>query len=163
MPWIVLFMRVLGIDPGKRQTWYSSLEMRYVRSCGQLLPWWDLLESDHLDIDPDRPLNDRIGPTQEMLTSFVASQRPEVVIAERYIVRPGQGRGNNAEAINIVLGLLYATCSHLSIPCWLIIPSVWKQWWDRTFCRDWYDHWPRLNAHQADACSIGIYGYTHFV
>lgn len=155
-------MRVLGIDPGKRQTWYSTMELRYVSAGGQLVPWWDFIESDHLDIDPDRPLNDRLKPTEDLLTSFVAAQRPEIVIAERYIVRPGQGRGNNAEAINIVLGLLYATCSRVNLPCRLILPSVWKQWWGRTFCRTWYDHWPQLNAHQADACSIGIYGYIHF-
>jgi Holliday junction resolvasome RuvABC endonuclease subunit len=155
-------MRVLGIDPGKRQTWYSSLEMGQVCSRGQLVPVWNLIESDHLDLDPDRPLNDRLAATRGMISTFIYDQRPEVVIAERYIVRPGQGRGNNAEAINIMLGLLYSACSHFDVPCWFILPSVWKQWWDRTFCRDWYAHWPKLNAHQADACSIGIYGYTRF-
>jgi len=151
-------MRVLGIDPGKRQTWYSSLEVRYVSARGQLVPTWKLIESDHLDLDPDRPLNERIAPTRDMLSTLIYKQRPEIVIAERYIVRPGQGRGNNSETINLMLGLLYDTCSQLDVNCLLIIPSAWKGWWDRTFCRSWYDHWPQLNVHQADACSIGIYG-----
>jgi hypothetical protein len=155
-------MRVLGIDPGKRQTWYSSLQVNYVRARGQQVPTWNLIESDHLDLDPDQPLNQRIAPTRAMLAGFIYQQRPEIVIAERYIERPGQGRGNNSETINLVLGLLYDICSQLDVTCWLIIPSAWKVWWGRTFARTWYDHWPQLNAHQADACSIGIYGHSHF-
>lgn len=155
-------MRVLGIDPGKRQTWYSVLQIEWLTVRGQRVPTWDLIESDHLDLDPDTPLNDRIGPTRDMLSGFVYEKRPQLVIAERYIGRPGQGRGNNSETINVMLGLLYDTCSQLDVDCWLIIPSSWKTWWDRTFARSWYDHWPQLNAHQADACSIGIYGHSHF-
>ncbi len=152
-------MRVLGIDPGKRQTWYAAMQCSHVSSRGQVVPTWSLIESDHLELNPDIPLNERIAPTRDMLAGFLYQQRPEIVIAERYIVRPGQGRGNNSETINLMLGLLVAECSQLDVPCKLIIPSAWKTWWDRTFCRTWYAHWPKLNAHQADACSIGIYGY----
>jgi len=129
---------------------------------GQRVPGWDLIESDHLDLDPDRPLNDRMEPTRDMLAGFIYQQRPEIVIAERYIVRPGQGRGNNSEVINLMLALLFDECSQLDVDCRFIMPSAWKTWWGRTFCRTWYDHWPQLNAHQADACSIGIYGHIHF-
>ena len=156
-------MQVLGIDPGKRETWYARLQMSELQVLDQWIPSWDLIESAHLDLEPDRPLNDRLGPTRDQLIEIISAWHPEIVIAERYIVRPGQGRCNNAESINLFLGLLYATCSQLQIPCWMILPSVWKQWWDRTYSRPWYDHWPQLNVHQADACSIGIYGYSHFV
>ena len=155
-------MKILGIDPGKRETWYACLQAGHTLARGQQVPVWDLVESAHLDLDPDRPLNERIDPTLRMLTKFLRAQKPDLVIAERYIERPGQGRGNNSETINLMLGLLYATCSQQGVSCRLVIPSAWKQWWDRTFARSWYDHWPQLNAHQADACSIGIYGYSYF-
>lgn len=151
-------MQVLGIDPGKRQTWYASLHFSKKESKGQFVPVWGLKETGHLDLNPDNPLNDRIKPTRDLLESLVSAHRPDLVVAERYIVRPGYGRGNNSEAINVMIGLLYAVCNQLNIDCWLVMPNTWKTWWSKTFARSWYDHWPQLNVHQADACTLGIYG-----
>jgi len=155
-------MIVLGIDPGKRQTWYSSLAHQRKKGRGQYVSTWTIRETSHLDLEADRPLNDRLDNTLDLLTNLVTRLQPDLVIAERYIVRPGRGLGNNAEVINIALGLLFSTSRQLNKTCRFVMPATWKQWWDKTFARSWYEHWPHLNRHQADACALTIYGHRRF-
>jgi hypothetical protein len=153
-------MSVLGIDPGKNQTWYALLDSTWFRTPDEVrLPHWHLLTSGHLDLSPDLPVQDRMEVIQERLEKLLGDLKPSLVVFERYIVRPGMGRGNVSEIVNLLGGVLWQKCANLDIACELVMPSVHKMWWDRTYIRHPVKRWPNLNDHEGDACSLAIYGH----
>jgi Holliday junction resolvasome RuvABC endonuclease subunit len=153
-------MKVLGIDPGKRETWYALLQPKPFRGrVDEYLIDWLVKQSGHLELDPDTPVGDRLPVVRVRLQDLLGTLKPSLVVAERYIIRPGMGRGNVSEIVNLVLGILWEMCTHQSIPIQLVTPSAHKGWWGRTYFRDPYLRWSDLTAHEADACSVAIYGH----
>lgn len=150
-------MRVLGIDPGKRQSWYALLHEQSVRCRGGERRSWDLVDTGHLDLDPDTALNDRLDGMAERIHELVTRIHPDLLVAERFISRPGRGMGNSAEIINLALGMIYLECRALGIPTYFVMPSVHKQWFAKNFIRRPEQWWP-INGHQGDACAMAIYG-----
>jgi Holliday junction resolvasome RuvABC endonuclease subunit len=149
--------KILGIDPGKRESWWTLLESSQVG----LHTRWVLHNSGHLELDPDLPLAQRLPYMYQQVENLLRNQRASLVVAERFISRPGRGMGNVAEIVNLLLGILFSLCQQKKIPWLYVMPSVHKMWWERTFIRDITDRWPQLNAHEVDACSLAIFGHYH--
>jgi len=153
-------MRVLGIDPGKKQTWYALLRPSTFGTPDHFkLTRWHFLTSGHLELNPDLSVQERMPIVQERLEKLLGDLKPSLVVFERYIVRPGMGRGNVSEIVNLLGGVLWEKCSNLDIEMELVMPSVHKLWWSRTYIRPVVRRWPKLNDHEGDACSLAIYGH----
>jgi Holliday junction resolvasome RuvABC endonuclease subunit len=150
-------MAILGIDPGKRQTWWALLEPQKVG----VRVVWNLCESGHLELDPDALLATRLPLIYEEVGRLLWGRKISLIVAERFISRPGRGLGNVAEIVNLLLGILYCHCRQRKIPWMYVMPSVHKMWWERTFFRSPGERWPQLNDHEADACSLAIFGHYH--
>ncbi len=152
---LVLAMPILGIDPGKRQSWWALLNPQRIRSHVS----WDIRESGHLELDPDVPLATRLPIIDAEVGKLLKGREISLIVAERFISRPGRGMGNVAEIVNLLLGILYCHCQKRRIPWMYVMPSVHKQWWNRIFYRSPGERWPHLNDHEADACSLAIFGH----
>ena len=147
--------RVLGIDPGKRQTWYALI--LFTSHQNYDLYHTEVVDTGHIDLYPDDPLNERMPLVREAVEHIYLKTKPDLVCAERYIVRPGKGQGNVSEIVNLFLGLVYSEMFGREVPCDLLMPSQHKTWSKANMLRDPGWRWG-LNAHESDAATLAIYG-----
>jgi Holliday junction resolvasome RuvABC endonuclease subunit len=143
-------VKVLGIDPGKRETFYATVE----RNPFFRRPSHRVTSTGHIELNPDTEINDRLPLIYTVTNNLIKTLSPDLVVAERFVVRPGRGMGNVSEIINQFLGVLYGLCARKNIRLVLVMPSVHKTWRDREGYR-----WPDLNPHETDAASLACYGY----
>lgn len=143
-------MKVLGIDPGKRETFYAVVE----RNPFFRRPSHRITSTGHVELNPDTEINDRLPTIHAAVNKLIRTVAPDLVVAERFVVRPGRGMGNVSEIINQLLGILYSLCARKKIRLVLVMPSVHKTWREREGYR-----WLNLNPHETDAASLACYGY----
>lgn len=141
-------MLVLGLDPGKAHTAYALVRRvhgRNVYTGSACLPMWE-----------DLLLAERLPRWRTSLQTLIAAYEPSLVVAERYVPRPGMSRGAPAESINLYLGILAAICLGRRQPFTLVMPSVHKGYYLRTFASEPSGF---NTPHEADAFSLAAYGH----
>lgn len=122
-----------------------------------------LIDSAQFDLDPDTELAVRFPVVVTSLRTLLKKLDPDVVCAERYIIRRGGGRGNSSEYINHFVGCLLTLCHQKHIPVVLVMASQHKTWCKRRWGCDTHEKWRdryQLNEHQADSLNIASWCYA---
>ena len=144
-------MRVLGIDPGRRQTWYAVLRCDQEKT--------SLVGVGYLDLHPDMPLDlGRPALVSQTLADTLTQWDPDLVAVERFIIRRGKGGGNVTEPVNQFIGMLARICHVRKIPCRYIMPGTHKQWWKHTFLEEAATYY-NVTVHAGDAIQLALYAH----
>jgi Holliday junction resolvasome RuvABC endonuclease subunit len=149
-------VRILGLDPGKRNAfWVLAMPVG-----GRFL---DVIDTGQIDTVPDMQVHDKLICIRRELRTLLDSIAVDMIYAERFVARPGMLRGNAAETVNLMLGILWAECCQRHIRLRLIMPSVHKGWIKKNYHgRTAQQVFKALNEHQADALALATYGWYHY-
>lgn len=124
-------MRVIGFDPGKKSKAKNSSSphtFAYAINDGA----GNLLDSDYIETTLDSVCSTELNDYKiEMrcLLDWMNLQDDDIFVIERFIPRPGMGRGAAAEYINLMVGMLVCILIDMRVPeknIILVMPSVWK-------------------------------------
>lgn len=156
-------MRFLTFDPGKSNFAYAYGEDGRVEGFGFVENVFDRLTDS---------VSDQAGRLAQELLALTRRAKPDTIVAERYMFRPGKGVGGTSEFVNIALGILVAAV--LPLPVRLIPSAQWKNHMTRQHwkgqgkfeCLEMLDptktcrpggRKKRLTTHEADAIGILLY------
>lgn len=163
-------MRVLAFDPGKSNFAYAFGQDGAVEEFGFIEHVFDHLTDS---------VSEQAARLAQELLALTAKAKPDRIIAERYMFRPGMGAGGTGEFVNLALGILIAAV--LPVPVQLIPSAQWKnhmtrQYWskrpgssqkkEKFECLELLDptrtcrpggRKKRLTTHEADAIGIALY------
>ena len=146
-------MKILGLDPGKRNAFWVL-----AAPCGVCM---DVLDTGQLDSAPDVKVEQRLVCLDAGVRSLLDQLEVDVVYVERFIARPGMLRGNAAETVNLLIGILWSECRRRHIRMHCIMPSVHKMWIKRRYGgKTAQELFTKLNEHQADALALATYGWS---
>ena len=143
-------MRIIALDPGKKNFAFAVMEDGKVLECGYLVPVkslkWDDFEKESARFR---------GRWFDLLTKY----EPDCVLAERFMARPGGNGGAVGEYINIMLGILSTVNSSKGVPTHLLTSAQWKNYLNGRYGRveTMKEHFPHLSVHEADALGIAVY------
>lgn len=150
---------VLGLDPGTNSFAYCVLEVKGVQRgvLNTKVLQHGMLNATMRDLKLATTLRAQREAFKAVLYQILSDFSVTHIVAERYMIRRGQG-GTAIEAINIMIGVLLET----DLPTKLIPASQWKNEVSR---RDISldDIYLEVKAagitpHQTDACHIATYG-----
>lgn len=143
-------MKIIALDPGKKNFAFSVMEDRKVVECGYLKPLkslkWDDFEEEAAGFR---------SRWFDMLLKF----EPDCVLAERFMARPGGNGGAVGEYINVMLGIISTVNASKGIPTHLVTSSQWKNYLNARYGKvaTMKEHFPHLSVHEADALGIAVY------
>ncbi len=143
-------MRIIALDPGKKNFAFAVMENRKVLECGYLPPLkslkWDDFEKESAGF-------------RDRWFKLLEKYDPDCVLAERFMARPGGNGGAVGEYINIMLGILSTVNSSKGVPTHLLTSAQWKNYLNGRYGRveSMKEHFPHLSVHEADALGIAVY------
>jgi Holliday junction resolvasome RuvABC endonuclease subunit len=155
-PLAPLTPRVLALDPGKRNSYWSLLGLN--PKTGK----WTITQTGYLDIAADKGVEERLAIVHRNLLKLLVRTEPDHFVIERFIVRRS-GKGNVSEHINMLCGIAYGLCRLLKIEPHYLIASQHKQFLKKHFQKTAPEVWPWLNTHEADATSLAFYVIKTFL
>jgi len=155
-PLAPLSPRILALDPGKRNSYWSLIG--YHKDKGK----WIIAQTGYLDISADLSVPERLAIVHKNLLKVFSRTEPSHFVIERFIVRRS-GKGNVSEHVNMLCGIAFVLCRLLAIEPHYLIASQHKQFLKKRFDKVATEVWPHLNEHEADATSLAFYGVHHFV
>jgi hypothetical protein len=143
-------MRILALDPGKINFAFAVMEDVKVLEAGYIKCIKDL-KRDAFEAESK-------GFRNRYFT-LLAKYEPDVVVAERFMARPGSNGGMVGEYINIMLGVISTVNSSLNIPTELVTSASWKNYLNSRYGRveTLKEHFPHLSVHEADSLGIAVY------
>lgn len=143
-------MRILALDPGKINFAFAVMDDRKVLATGYI-PCIKDLKRDSFEAE-SKGFRNRYF---ELLTKY----EPDVVVAERFMARPGGNGGVVGEYINIMLGILCTVNSSKGTPTELVTSASWKNYLNSRYGRveSMKEHFTHLSVHEADALAIAVY------
>ena len=143
-------MKILALDPGKINFAFAVMEDRKVVETGYIPCIKDLKRASF-----EKESKGFRNRYFELLTRH----DPDVVVAERFMARPGGNGGVVGEYINIMLGVLCTVNSRRGVPTELIKSSSWKNYLNSRYGRveTMKEHFAHLSVHEADALGIAVY------
>lgn len=144
-------MRIIALDPGKKNFAAAVMEGRKVIETRYLRPMRSLLWDD---------FDTEVKAFRDCYFKYITEFNPDCVLAERYMARPGVQQGAIGEYVNIMLGIIGVVNASKGIPTHLVTSAQWKN----ALCNRYgkhpkgMKHWmPHLSAHEADAIGIAVY------
>lgn len=180
-------MKILSLDPGKNSHFaFALIDSGFCQKTGIL---WTIDDLTHPDFQKNYT---KFGKQIRQLIQScdLNPENGDIIVAERYMTRPGMNSGNTSEYINIMLGIIAMVA--LPVPLVIIPSSQWKNYMRATYtigkettaskkksinCR--YENileflminYPNstqtgkkkdwLAVHEADALGIGVYWWEH--
>ena len=143
-------MKILALDPGKVNFAFAVMEDTKVLEAGYILCIKDL-KRDAFEKESKGFRN--------RYFALLEKHKPDLVVAERFMARPGSNGGVVGEYINIMLGILCTVNSSRGIPTELITSASWKNYLNSRYGRveTMKSHFNHLSVHEADALAIAVY------
>lgn len=140
----------MALDPGKINFAFAVMEDTKVLEAGYI-PCIKDLKRDAFESET-RGFRNRY---YTLLTKY----SPDVVVAERFMARPGGNGGAVGEYINIMLGILCTVNSSVGVPTELVTSASWKNYLNSRYGRveSMKEHFDHLSVHEADALGIAVY------
>ena len=115
-------MRALGIDPGKGEFNVCLVAEGRVESTDcVVLPGYEVTDFQRSDV---------VKKMKAVVRKLYRDYKPDLVVAERMMVRPG--RGAPVEGINLSLGFLLCLAPK-GVEVRLVTPAAWKNWLKRKY------------------------------
>lgn len=155
-------MKLLTFDPGKHNFAFSIMKDGVITTHGYVDTLYDL-SVDNLHDAQDA----FVHSVRSIIESAGLNPARDWVVAERFLHRPGRGRGGVGERINLMLGMLLNVARYeYGLEAYIITPAVWKNYMNRNY------EMPKkggmlsvlgkpegLTDHEADAIGIACYEY----
>ena len=143
-------MRIIALDPGSKNFAFAVMEDKKVLECGYLKTIRSLKWAD---------FEDEATGFRNRWFDVLNKYEPDVVLAERFMARPGGNGGAVGEYINIMLGILSTVNSSKGIPTHLVTSAQWKNYLNNRYGKveNMKKHFPHLSVHEADALGIAVY------
>lgn len=143
-------MRILALDPGKINFAFAVMDDKKVLETGYITCIKDL-KRDAFEAESKGFRN--------RYFELLSKHEPDVVIAERFMARPGGNGGVVGEYINIMLGILCTVNSSKGIPTELVTSASWKNYLNSRYGRveSMKEHFTHLSVHEADSLGMAVY------
>ena len=144
-------MRIIGLDPGKKNFAAAVMEDRKVVETRYLRPIKSLLWDD---------FTSEVKLFRDCYFDYITEMNPDCVLAERYMARPGIQAGAIGEYVNIMLGIIGIVNASKGIPTHLLTSAQWKNALNSRYgkhSKGMKHFLPHLSAHEADAVGICVY------
>ena len=144
-------MRIIALDPGKKNFAAAVLDGRKVVETRYLRPVKSLLWDD---------FTTEVKAFRDCYFEYVTEFEPDCVLAERYMARPGIQQGAIGEYVNIMLGIIGIVNASKGIPTHLVTSAQWKNALNSRYgkhSKGMKHFMPHLSIHEADAVGIGVY------
>jgi hypothetical protein len=145
-------MRIIALDPGKKNFAAAVMENRKVVETRYLQPMKSLLWDDFAS---------EVKLFRDNYFEYVTEIDPDCVLAERYMARPGVQAGAVGEYVNIMLGIIGVVNASKGIPTHLVTSAQWKNALTARYgdmgskgMKRWLPH---LSIHEADSVGIAVY------
>ncbi len=145
-------MRIIALDPGKKNFAAAVMEDRKVVETRYLQPMKSLLWDD---------FDTEVKAFRDNYFDYITEINPDCVLAERYMARPGIQAGAVGEYINIMLGIIGVVNASKGVPTHLVTSAQWKNALTARYgdmgskgMKRWLPH---LSSHEADSVGIAVY------
>ena len=143
-------MKILALDPGKINFAFAVMEDRKVLEAGYIPCIKDLKRA---------AFEKESKGFRNRYFALLEKHEPDLVVAERFMARPGGNGGAVGEYINIMLGILCTVNSSKGITTELVTSASWKNYLNSRYGRveTMKEHFTHLSVHEADALGIAVY------
>jgi hypothetical protein len=143
-------MKILALDPGKINFAFAVMDDRKVIEAGYIPCIKDLKRA---------AFEKESKGFRNRYFALLEKHKPDKVVAERFMARPGGNGGAVGEYINIMLGILCTVNSSRGIPTELVTSASWKNYLNSRYGRveSMKEHFTHLSVHEADALGIAVY------
>jgi hypothetical protein len=143
-------MKILALDPGKINFAFAVMEDMKVLEVGYIPCIKDLKRA---------AFEKESHGFRNRYFDLLEKHQPDMVVAERFMARPGGTGGAVGEYINIMLGILCTVNSSRGITTELVTSASWKNYLNSRYGRveTMKEHFTHLSIHEADALGIAVY------
>lgn len=151
-------MRLLTFDPGKDNFAYCLFEDGHVLDHGFINTLKDLSEKGF-----NQERRTFANQVEDFLDKCELKPEKDKIVLERFMHRPGMGKGGVGEVVNQMIGIITTKADDRNIDSYVVTAASWKNHMKRKYDmpkKGMIELLPvKMTAHEADAIGIACYTY----